>query len=252
MRVGYGRFVPRSHYTSSPRSPGYGIRVDPHLSSIAALAWCRELGLADDALSSGGLVTNVDDTATTVRVLRIGDTVAVVGPEPAVSAVTDLSAHPDEGAVRAAAGGYAARAEVLCLCPEWTDAVRVEDPLISHDTADLAELLRRCPPDDGTEVGPDVPDRAFVLLDDDHQPLAVAGYRELQSLLADVRVLTTPENRRLGLGATVATLCTHEALDAGLIPLWRARHDNLAARGLAAVSGYVEWGTLTTVRMSAR
>jgi hypothetical protein len=226
--------------------------VDPHLSSIAALAWCRELGLADDALSSGGLVTEADETATTVRVLSIGDTVAVVGPEPTVSAVAALAEPSDEGAVRAAAGGYAARTEQLGLCPEWTDAVRIKDPLISHDTAYLAELVRRCPPDDSTEVGADVPDRAFVLLDDDHQPLAGAGYRELQSLLADVRVLTTPENRRLGLGATVATLCTHDALDAGLIPLWRTRRDNLAARGLAAVSGYVEWGTLVTVRLSVR
>ncbi|MEE2061181.1 GNAT family N-acetyltransferase [Rhodococcus artemisiae] len=224
--------------------------MDPHLSSIAALAWCRELGLADDALSSGGLVTKVDDTVSTVRVLDVGDTVAVVGPARAASAVAALPTRSDEGVVRAAAGGFAARTEVLCLCPEWTDAVRVKDPLISHDTADLAELVRRCPPDDSSEVGADVPDRAFVLLDDDHQPLAVAGYRELQSLLADVRVLTTPENRRLGLGATVATLCTHDALDAGLIPQWRTRRDNLAARGLAAVSGYLEWGTLITVRTS--
>lgn len=226
--------------------------MDHHLSSIAALAWCRELGLADDALSPGVLVTKVDDTANTVRVLSIGDTLAVVGPEPALSAVTTLAAPADERAVRAAAGGYAARTEVLGLCPEWTDAIRVENPLISHDPADLAELVRRCPPDDSTELGADVPDRAFVLLDDDHQPLAAASYREVQSLLADVRVLTTPENRRLGLGATVATLCTHDALDAGLIPLWRARRDNFSARGLAAVSGYVEWGTLITVHLSAR
>lgn len=204
----------------------------------------------------------MDDTARTLRILRVDDTVAVVGPESAVAAVADLDPDRfdparfdadrfDAAAIRAVTGGHAVRTEVLGLCDDWTDATRVQDPLISHDTDDLAELLRRCPPDDVTDTAlPAEPStRSFVLLDDGHRPLAGAGYRELNSLLADVRVVSTPEHRRLGLAATVTTLATHDALDAGLIPMSRVLRDNIAARGLSVVSGYNRWGTHITVRL---
>ncbi|MEE2035008.1 GNAT family N-acetyltransferase [Rhodococcus chondri] len=229
--------------------------MDPHLTSIAALAWCRELGLDDDALATPGLVTRVDDSAPVVQVLHIGESTAIVGPSRAVAALTEVeAAHRDEAAVRAATAGHAGRTEVLSLCADWIDASRVDDPLISHRAADFAELLRRCPPDDATEVELTASEqpRAFVLLDDEHRPLSGAGYGEVHSLLADLRVLTVPDHRRRGLAATVTTLATHDALDAGLIPMWRARRDNLAARGLAAVSGYLEWGTRITVRLPVR
>ncbi|MBM7457632.1 GNAT family N-acetyltransferase [Rhodococcus coprophilus] len=228
--------------------------MDPHLSSIATLAWCRALGLADDALTTPGLVWRVDATTRTLRILRVGDAVAVVGPEMAVSAIAGLPPeHIDESSIGSVTGGHAVRIEKLGLCADWVDATRVRDPLISHETEDLAELLRHCPPDDVTETDLSLaqPARSFVLLGPDRHPLAGAGYRELHSLLADVRVISTPEHRRLGLAATVTTLATHDALDAGLIPMSRVRRDNLAARGLAAVSGYTEWGTQMTVRLPA-
>lgn len=238
--------------------------MDPHLSSITALAWCRELGVDDNALAVPGRVMRIDDTTDVLRVLTAGAATAVVGPARAVAAVDALGERPlDAAVVREATGGLAARTEVLGLCADWVDAARVRDPLISHDTAHLIELLRRCPPDDVDEAdlagsgepagrpGPP-PDRVYVLLDDDHRPLAAAAYRELGSLVADLRALTAPPQRRTGLAATVATLCAHDALDDGLIPLWRARRDNIAARRLSAVLGYHEWGTLVTARVRAR
>lgn len=234
--------------------------MDPHLSSVAELAWCRELGVGYEALTARGRVTTVDDAAPTLRVLTVGDLTVVAGPGHAVDAVDACDAHLDEQQLRAVTGGYAARTEILSLGSDWLDASRVRDPLISHDPADLAELTRRCPPDDVTAAalpvaaghrGDDGPERIFVLLDDDHHPLSAAGHHEIGTLVADVRALTTPEHRRLGFAATVATLCTHEALDAGLVPLWRARRDDFAARGLGAVLGYEQWGTLMTLRVPA-
>jgi len=228
------------------------MRVDPHLSSIAELAWCREFGLENDALASRGRITTVDDASPTLRVLTAGDITVVAGPERAVAAIDGYPDDElDDAHLRAATGGYPARTEILGLCSDWVDAARVRDPLISHDPTDLAEMTRRCPPDDVAESELQTPgtERLFVLLDDDHRALAAAGCREIGTLVADVRALTTPDHRRLGLAATVATLCTHDALDAGLIPLWRARRDDFAARGLAAVLGYGDWGILTTVRV---
>lgn len=243
------------------------------------LAWCRELGLDDAALATPGRVTRVDDASALVRVLRLGDVSAVVGPGWVVDAVATVpDAELDASALLELTRGHAVRSHALSYCADWVDATRVRDPLISHEVDDLAELLRRCPPDDATEAGLEIVTEAgleivteaglenvteaglenvtgeassFVLLDDDHRPLSGAVYTEVQSILADVTALTVPEHRRIGLAATVATLATHDALDAGLVPQWRARRDNTAGRGLAAVLGYTELGTHISVAVPA-
>ncbi|MDO2377840.1 GNAT family N-acetyltransferase [Rhodococcus electrodiphilus] len=253
--------------------------MDGHLLDIVRLAWCRELGLDDAALATPGRVTRVDDASALVRVLRLGDVSAVVGPGWVVDAVATVpDAELDASALLDLTRGHAVRSHALSYCADWVDATRVRDPLISHEVDDLAELLRRCPPDDATEAGLENVTEAglenvteaglenvteaglenvtgeassFVLLDDDHRPLSGAVYTEVQSILADVTALTVPEHRRIGLAATVATLATHDALDAGLVPQWRARRDNTAGRGLAAVLGYTELGTHISVAVPA-
>ncbi|MCZ1071646.1 GNAT family N-acetyltransferase [Rhodococcus sp. A5(2022)] len=261
--------------------------MDGHLLDIVRLAWCRELGLDDAALATPGRVTRVDDASALVRVLRLGDVSAVVGPGWVVDAVATVpDAELDASALLDLTRGHAVRSHALSYCADWVDATRVRDPLISHEVDDLAELLRRCPPDDVTEAGLEIVTEAgleivteagleivteaglenvteaglenvtgeassFVLLDDDHRPLSGAVYTEVQSILADVTALTVPEHRRIGLAATVATLATHDALDAGLVPQWRARRDNTAGRGLAAVLGYTELGTHISVAVPA-
>lgn len=245
--------------------------MDGHLLDIVRLAWCRELGLDDAALATPGRVTRVDDASALVRVLRLGDVSAVVGPGWVVDAVAAVpDAELDASALLDLTRGHAVRSHALSYCADWVDATRVRDPLISHEVDDLAELLRRCPPDDATEAGLEIVTEAgleiateaglenvtgeassFVLLDDDHRPLSGAVYTEVQSILADVTALTVPEHRRIGLAATVATLATHDALDAGLVPQWRARRDNTAGRGLAAVLGYTELGTHISVTVPA-
>lgn len=226
--------------------------MDRHLLDIVQLAWCRELALADDALGAAGRVTRVDDTADRVQVLGLGETTAVVGPGDAVDALAHIpDSALDASTVRDAIGGHGARLHLLHYCADWVDASRVRDPLISHDARDLAELRRSCPPDDVIDATPADGDRVFVLLDEDRHPLSAAGYGEIRGILADVVALTVPEHRRVGLAATVATLATHDALDAGLIPQWRVRRDNLAGRGLAAALGYEMCGSHLTVQLRA-
>lgn len=216
------------------------------------LAWCRELALDDDALAESGRVTRVDATADRLQILNLGAATAVVGPADAVAALEHVpDTALDATTVREATGGYGARTHVLQYCADWTDASRVREPLISHDPRDLAELRRHCPPDDTIDATPADDDRVFVLLDEDHRPLAAAGYGEIHGILADVVALTVPRHRRMGLAATVATLATHDALDAGLIPQWRVRRDNLAGRGLAAALGYEECGIHLSVPLRA-
>jgi predicted GNAT family acetyltransferase len=62
-------------------------------------------------------------------------------------------------------------------------------------------------------------------------------------------VLTPPEQRRAGLGTTAAALALNDALDAGLVPQWRTRVDNVASRRMARRLGFVEVGAQTTVTL---
>lgn len=209
------------------------------------------LGVPDGTLDQPGFITRADESAPTVRLLRVGAATVGVGP---AAILDDLASHDietlDAPRVETLVKGLAGRTEILALCTDWMD-VPAASPLISHETDDLDELLRSCPPDDVTEAELSSPDSSvvFVLLDDDHRPLAAAGYREQATLLADLRVITSPDSRRRGAATTALTLATHDALDAGLVPMMRIRRDNRGGRAVAATAGYDGWGTLVTVRL---
>ena len=73
----------------------------------------------------------------------------------------------------------------------------------------------------------------FVVLDEADHPTSGAGYDEWEGLLAHLGVLTPPRHRRSGRATVAAALATNDALDAGLVPQWRARTANAASRALA-------------------
>jgi predicted GNAT family acetyltransferase len=91
--------------------------------------------------------------------------------------------------------------------------------------------------------------RVLVTLDDRDQPTAGAGYDEWQGILGHLGVLTPPEQRRSGRGTTAAALALNDALDAGLVPQWRTRVENVAARRVARRLGFVEVGAQTSVAL---
>lgn len=78
-------------------------------------------------------------------------------------------------------------------------------------------------------------------------PLAGAGYVVWADQLAHMGVLTSPRARGRGYGVLAAAVGTNAALDAGLIPQWRARWDNEASKRMAQVLGYELVGSQTTV-----
>lgn len=128
------------------------------------------------------------------------------------------------------------------------DRVEHADLPISQDGAAVAALEAACSDEDVEEVGLSSMPHRWILLDaPDGEPLAGSGYLVWADALAHMGVLTSSKARGRGYGVLAAAAGTNAALDAGLVPQWRARWDNEASQRLAQVLGYEFVGTQTTV-----
>jgi hypothetical protein len=112
---------------------------------------------------------------------------------------------------------------------------------------DVRDLLTRVDPLDSDESGvAELTSPAFVVRRDG-VVLAASGYRAWPGDVAHMSVLTAPEARGRHLGRLVARAATMHALDAGLLPQWRARVE--PSRRIAAALGYQELGSQLSVRL---
>ncbi|GAA2571739.1 hypothetical protein GCM10010435_52740 [Winogradskya consettensis] len=112
----------------------------------------------------------------------------------------------------------------------------------------LGALLAGVPADDDAEAGlEDITSPAFVL-HAGNDIVAAAGYRLWPCETAHLSVLTAPEHRRRGLARLVASAAVSHALDAGLLPQWRARPE--PSRRVARALGFQEWGSQLSVRLT--
>ncbi|MEV8517908.1 GNAT family N-acetyltransferase [Dactylosporangium sp. NPDC051484] len=118
---------------------------------------------------------------------------------------------------------------------------------ISADHADMAALLARVPVEDADESGlAGITSPAFVVRTGT-DVIAAAGYRSWPRHTAHVSVLTAPAARGRGLGRVVATAAVLEALNAGLLPQWRARP--AASRRVARALGFRELGSQLSISL---
>lgn len=124
---------------------------------------------------------------------------------------------------------------------------RIEQLPVGH--ADLVALERAAGEEDANEVGLDeITSPAFVIRAvDDGSVVAACGYRLWPRNTAHISVLTHPAWRGLGLAKATGGAATRHALDAGLLPQWRARVP--ASRRAAAALGYREIGRQLSFRV---
>lgn len=230
--------------------------MDGHQIDIIRLAWARELGLPDRAFDDPDVRhVRVDDSADRIRLVTIAESTALVGPAWAVERARH---HSDSelarsGRLLALAKDHSGRCSgpiVLGWAADFGKGVAVEEPLVSHELEHVVALEAACPPDDVAEAALTGKANWFTVVDDAHRPLASAGYAEWQGIIADMGALTLPTARHRGYGATAAQLATNDALDAGLVPQWRAHFDNVASRRLAAHLGYEELGTVVSIAVT--
>lgn len=227
--------------------------MDVGTEAIVRLAWSRHLGLADQALSDAGSGRSLEEhDGLVMGVVLAGATVAI-GPALLLPAMTELSDQElTDGStlmsLTRSRGRLLGEANLLFTDAYvsnsvWT-AVEVDD-----DPESVAQLERRCPPDDVLEVGLAGMDWSIAVRDDTDTPVSGAGFQEWEHILAHLGVLTAPSARRQGWASRAAAVATNEALDRGLVPQWRARTDNAASMALAARLGYRVVGRQATVAL---
>ncbi|WP_328543875.1 GNAT family N-acetyltransferase [Streptomyces europaeiscabiei] len=112
---------------------------------------------------------------------------------------------------------------------------------------ELAELLARAGEEDAGESGlEDITSPAFVLRDGD-KVVAAAGYQAWPRSVAHLSVLVEPDHQGRGLARVVASAAVAHALDAGLLPQWRARP--YPSRRVALALGFQELGSQLSIRL---
>jgi GNAT superfamily N-acetyltransferase len=130
--------------------------------------------------------------------------------------------------------------------PAHGDAVVEEVPPGGDEG--LAALLARAGEEDAEESGlADITSPACVLRDGD-DVVAAAGYCVWPQSVAHLSVLVAPDRRSRGLARAVASAAVARALDAGMLPQWRARPE--ASKRVALALGFQEVGAQLSVHLS--
>ncbi|MBA4864660.1 GNAT family N-acetyltransferase, partial [Streptomyces sp. PSKA54] len=92
----------------------------------------------------------------------------------------------------------------------------------------------------------DITSPAFVLRGG-HEVVAAAGYQTWPQSVAPLSVLVAPDRQGRGLARVVASAAVAHALDAGLLPQWRARP--YPSRRVALALGFQELGCQLSIRL---
>ncbi|WP_432127493.1 GNAT family N-acetyltransferase [Streptomyces sp. bgisy082] len=111
----------------------------------------------------------------------------------------------------------------------------------------LAALLALAGEEEASESGlEDISSPAFCLRRGD-EVVAAAGYRSWPQSVAHLSVLVAPHCRGRRLARTVASAAVAHALDAGLLPQWRARP--YPSQRVAVALGFQELGAQLSIRL---
>ncbi|WP_278315335.1 GNAT family N-acetyltransferase [Lolliginicoccus levis] len=228
-----------------------------HVASILKVAWARSLGIGDRDLAPGREHVALPSGTKSLTFLSVFGESVFLGPEWAVERARGLSDEQlgsERGMLSIAKdrGARRARAETLLFTPDYLPPPPMhpsEAPLISRDREMVNEVVRACPPDDVEAAELSEHSEWFTLLDNEMNPVSCAAYEEWQGFVANMTSLTIPEARQRGYSKTVSLIATNVALDAGLVPQWRAHRTNANAWHLAEALGYDKFGTLATVEL---
>ncbi|KAA8887555.1 GNAT family N-acetyltransferase [Nocardia colli] len=130
--------------------------------------------------------------------------------------------------------------------PASASSLAVESLPAEH--LDLRKLEVRSGDQDAAESGLDEITSPAFAVRDGGELIAAAGYRRWPSRTAHLSVLTAPDRRGQGIARIVASGAVAHALDAGLLPQWRARRPQ--SRRVARALGFRELGMQLSIRLS--
>ena len=203
----------------------------------AQAAWAALIG-GGAGFEDGRLCVVVDPDPWVVRagsatVVTLGDGAVAVAPD-AVAAAHIRSAAGDTHPRRlsdldwAGAGATTIRGPAALLFGPGSHLGPAPAPPITQlAPADprVRALIDRAGDDEAAESGlAHVTSPVFAAAGDGGTIVAGAGYRLWPHGIAHLSVLTDPRQRRAGHGSTAAAAAIAHAVEAGLLPQWRARH----------------------------
>lgn len=221
------------------------------LHAIHAM-WAGRLGVQPAVFGQEQTVYRSWPGASAAVVVRVGSTVVVGAPQPALTRLRDLSREQlqEPASLMAALGDHSpqllgpahlayADAQTLTLAPT-SQVLRASRHL-------LEDVLALCPDEDREESGLEEMAQWWVATDHDGAPVATAGYETWDERVAHLGVLVAPRSRGTGRGAAAASAAITHALDAGLVPQWRSAVWNEASLRLGLRLGFVAHGEQITL-----
>lgn len=226
--------------------------MEANTSAIIRLAWARMLGLAFESLGAPnpGRITAVDESR--IMFLSLWNDRVLVGPQWLLERAMPLEDRALQNgssllSLAADHGGRLLGQVDLAYRDAYVDDEGLEELVATDDPEAARDLECGCPPDDVAEVKLAEMSRQLITLDELDHTTAGAGYVEWAGLLAHLGALTPPQLRRSGHGTRATALAVNDALDAGLVPQWRARTGHRAAQAISRRLGFSSVGSQTTV-----
>ena len=220
--------------------PGKITIASSSASVIAPPGWVGTIRLGAGSVAAGALITTPDEP----QAALVRDTLGTVLPDQATDQPAWGALWPSDP------GRIMGPAELAYLdAPDFAprDGEPVDVVALADVESAIAALERDAGPDDVNEVGiTDATSPLFVIWRA-ATVAAVCAYRPWVGRLAHMMVLTHPEHRGYGLAKRAATEASRHALDAGLIPQWRARVP--ASQAVARSLGYATVGAQLSLRL---
>ncbi|MGW4701896.1 GNAT family N-acetyltransferase [Streptomyces sp. NPDC004285] len=217
---------------SFPPAGGVTVTVSPE-SALCPPGWVGVVALGGSAL----VTVPAETAAAPVRTALAGLPAEALVDEAALRAVL-----PVDGVLGPAALAYASPGGFRPV----SGPVAVERVAGGHPA--LRALEEAAGREDAGEAAlDDITSPAFVVREHG-RVVAAAGHRAWPRRTAHLSVLTAPEARGRGLARAAASAAVADALAAGLLPQWRARHP--ASRRVAAALGFEELGTQLSLELS--
>jgi hypothetical protein len=125
-------------------------------------------------------------------------------------------------------------------------------PLTDADSNAIATLRIACGGEEwdhgGSELGPGP---IFGAFDKTGRLAAFAGYEVWNGQIAHISIVSAPDRRTRGFGASAVSLAAEHALQAGLLPQYRTLKSNGPSMGMAKKLGFQEYGYSLYVKLRA-
>ncbi len=230
--------------------------LKPSTERVVHRVWAERLKVEPRVFEASRPVFIDRSDLTAAVVVRLGTTVAVAAPQPALSLMRRLT-EPRLldvasllGALRPVRPHLLGAASLSFVDSEFL-LPRSDDVARPATEPEIDAVISRCTTDERDESGLAHMSARWVVRGDTGIPEAAAGYEVWGGELAHLGVAVAAQSRGRGLGAHAATAAAVRAIGAGLVPQWRCRLDNHASAHVGHRLGFVRLGEQIAIDLAS-